>query len=136
MGDLVTSLKVMNQDGTVKILKKNEIEFGYRFSNLDGYIILEARLKLDNADSHTLVASMSQFLKMKKGKQALDMPSAGCVFKNPPNFNLHAADDRHARPEGHRIGSAEVSGHANFIINRAALHVRMLLRWQILSKAK
>lgn len=138
MGDLVTSLKVMDQDGNVKMLKKDEIEFGYRFSNLDGYMILEARLKLDKADSHTLVASMSQFLKMKKGKQVLDMPSAGCVFKNPPNFQFTCGQMIDMLGlKGHRIGGAEVSRtHANFIINRGDATCRDVIEMADFIKSK
>jgi UDP-N-acetylmuramate dehydrogenase len=120
MDDLVTSLKVMDYSGNMKTLKKEEIGFGYRFSDLDGYVILEAKLKLGKGDRETLLSSISQFLKMKKDKQVLDMPSAGCLFKNPPNFQFTCGQMIDMLGlKGKRIGGAEVSEkHANFIINR------------------
>lgn len=120
IGDLVSSLKVMGEDGSIRILKKNEINFGYRFSNLESYIILEARLKLDKSDKISLVASCSKFLGMKKNKQVLDLPSAGCVFKNPPDSQWTSGQMIDMLGlKGHRIGGAQIAErHANFIVNK------------------
>ena len=120
IGDYVTSLKVMDRDGNIKILKKEEIGFGYRRSSLSSCIIIEAALKFGKEDSLALTSRCSKFLKMKKGKQVLDMPSAGCVFKNPKDsqFTTGQMIDMLGL-KGRRIGGAEVSQkHANFIINR------------------
>jgi len=120
IGDYVTSLKVMDKYGNVETLKKGKIEFGYRRSNLSDYIILEAVLKLGKEDSSELISRCSKFLKMKKEKQVLDMPSAGCVFKNPKDsqFTTGQMIDMLGL-KGRRIGGAQISGkHANFIVNR------------------
>jgi UDP-N-acetylmuramate dehydrogenase len=122
IGDYVESLKVMDYRGNIKILKRSVIEFGYRHSSLSSYIILEATLKLGREDSAALVSRCSKFLKMKKEKQVLDMPSAGCVFKNPGNsqFTTGQMIDMLGL-KGKRMGGAEIScRHANFIINRNA----------------
>lgn len=120
IGELITSLKVMDYRGKVKTLKREDLVFGYRSSNLDRYIILEAELKLDRSERTGLISSCSSFLKMKKEKQALDFPSAGCVFKNPDNSQFTCAQMIDMlNLKGKRIGGAEVSRkHANFIINR------------------
>lgn len=120
IGDYVTSVKVMDYEGNIKVLKKDEIKFGYRRSNLSSSIILEATLKLGREDSSTLTSRRFKFLKMKKEKQVLDMPSAGCVFKNPDNFQFTTGQliDMLGL-KGLRMGGAEVSRkHANFIINK------------------
>ena len=120
IGDYVVSLKVMDSHGNIRILKKEDLEFGYRRSNLSPYIIMEAALKFGKEDSLALTSRCSKFLKMKKEKQVLDMPSAGCVFKNPKdsNFTTGQMIDMLGL-KGRRIGGAEVSQkHANFIINR------------------
>ena len=57
---------------------------------------------------------------MKREKQVLDTPSAGCVFKNPPDsqFTCGQMIDTLGL-KGKRIGGAEVSArHANFIVNK------------------
>ncbi|MBN1527228.1 MAG: UDP-N-acetylmuramate dehydrogenase [Candidatus Omnitrophica bacterium] len=120
IGDLVASVKVMDHSGNIRVIRRNGIKFGYRSSSLRDVIILEAAFDLHKEDKETLKARCSQFLKMKKQKQALDAPSAGCVFKNPPDsqFTCGQMIDTLGL-KGKRVGGAEVSErHANFIINR------------------
>lgn len=120
IGDVVESLKVMDYNGHVKTLRKKDIEFGYRRTNLKPYIILEATLKLIKSDKENLVSSCSRFLKMKRDKQVLDIPSAGCVFKNPENFQFTCGQMIDMLGlKGKSMGGAQVSvKHANFIVNR------------------
>ena len=120
IGDYVSSLKVMDSKGNIKTLKKEALSFGYRSSNLSAYIILEADLKLGKDESLALKSRCSKFLKMKRDKQVLDMPSAGCVFKNPKDsqFTTGQMIDMLGL-KGRVMGGAQVSEkHANFIINR------------------
>jgi UDP-N-acetylmuramate dehydrogenase len=110
----------MDYYGNIEILKKDEIEFGYRRSNLSDCIVLEVALRLGREESSALTSRCSKFLKMKKEKQVLDVPSAGCVFKNPKDFQFTTGQliDMLGL-KGRRVGGAEVSEkHANFIINR------------------
>ena len=120
IGGFVTSIKAMSYDGTISTIKKENIKFGYRRSNLEGYIILEASIKLVKSDKDVLRSNCSHFLNMKRTKQALDVPSAGCAFKNPPDFQLTCGQMIDMLGlKGRRIGGAEVSlKHANFIVNR------------------
>lgn len=120
IGDYIISLKVMDYEGNIKILKKDDIKFGYRRSNLSPYIILMAALELGREESSTLTSRCSKFLKMKREKQVLDMPSAGCVFKNPDNFQFTTGQMIDMLGlKGARMGGAEISRrHANFIINK------------------
>lgn len=120
IGDLVSSVKVMGRSGDVRVMRRDEIKFGYRSSNLRDLIIIEVALDLYREDKAALGARCSQFLKIKKQKQALDAPSAGCVFKNPPDsqFTCGQMIDTLGL-KGMKMGGAEVSEkHANFIINR------------------
>ena len=120
IGDYIISLKVMDYEGNIKILKRGDIKLGYRRSNLSPYIILAAALGLGREDSSALTSRCSKFLKMKREKQVLDMPSAGCVFKNPDNsqFTTGQMIDMLGL-KGARMGGAEISRrHANFIINK------------------
>ncbi|MDP3790600.1 MAG: UDP-N-acetylmuramate dehydrogenase [Candidatus Omnitrophota bacterium] len=120
IGDYVSSLKVMDYNGRLKTLEREDIEFGYRRSSLSDYIITEVTLKLGREDSSALTSRCFKFLKMKKEKQVLDMPSAGCVFKNPKDFQFTTGQMIDTLGlKGRRVGGAEVSEkHANFIINR------------------
>ncbi len=122
IGEYVASVKVMDSEGNIKTLKKEEIEFGYRRSSLEPYIILQVTFKLRKEDKSILSSSCAKFLTMKKQKQALDVPSAGCVFKNPEGFQFTCGQliDMLGL-KGKRIGGAEISvKHGNFIINSKA----------------
>lgn len=120
IGDYVSALKVMDYDGNMKILKKDDIDFGYRNSNLSRYIILEVVLTLGREARSVLVSRCSKFLNIKRQKQVLDMPSAGCVFKNPENFQFTTGQMIDMLGlKGKRMGGAEISKkHANFIVNK------------------
>lgn len=120
IGELVNSLRVMDYNGNVKNVRRRDLNFGYRSSNLDKYIVLEAELELDKSDRQSLISSSGRFLRIKKDKQVLDMPSAGCMFKNPDDFQFSCGQMIDMlKLKGKRIGGAEVSEkHANFIINR------------------
>jgi UDP-N-acetylmuramate dehydrogenase len=119
IGEHVASVKVMDNTGSVKTLKKDQIEFGYRKSSLETYIILQVTFKLAKEDKSILSSSCAKFLNMKKQKQALDVPSAGCVFKNPEGFQFTCGQMIDMLGlKGKRIGGAEISvKHGNFIVN-------------------
>ncbi|MDD5496258.1 MAG: UDP-N-acetylmuramate dehydrogenase [Candidatus Omnitrophica bacterium] len=120
IGDHIVSLKVMDYSGKAKILKKKDLRFGYRRSNLSSYVILEATLRLKKQKSFVLNSRCANFLSMKRNKQSLDMPSAGCVFKNPKDsqFSCGQMIDMLGL-KGTVSGGAQISEkHANFIVNR------------------
>ncbi len=120
IGEMVTSLKVMDYKGRIKTLKAKDVEFGYRTSNLGPYIILEVLLKTEKGSRDIITSSCDAFLNLKKEKQVLDMPSAGCIFKNPSDFQFTCGQMIDMLGlKGKRIGGAEISAkHANFIVNR------------------
>ncbi len=119
IGETVKALKVISPEGKIKILKKGDLKFDYRHSNLENYIILEAELELRDGDRGALTSSASRFLKMKMEKQVLDTPSAGCVFKNPTDFQFTCGQMIEMLGlKGTRIGGAQISmKHGNFIVN-------------------
>ncbi|MDP3730439.1 MAG: UDP-N-acetylmuramate dehydrogenase [Candidatus Omnitrophota bacterium] len=120
IGDYVTGLKVMDNKGDIRTLRKRALSFGYRCSNLSSYIILEADLKLSQEESSALKSRCLKFLKMKGDKQVLDGSSAGCVFKNPKDFQFTTGQMIDMLGlKGRVMGGAQVSRkHANFIVNR------------------
>lgn len=129
IGDLVTSVRVMDYSGTMKIFRKKDLVFGYRRSSLQPYIILEVTLKLSNGESGNIASSFNQFISIKREKQALDIPSAGCVFKNPPGFQFTCGQMIDMLGlKGKTIGGAEISSkHANFIVNRGGANAKDVL---------
>jgi UDP-N-acetylenolpyruvoylglucosamine reductase len=119
IGACVKSVRAIDYHGRVKTLSREDLMFRYRSSNLSGYVILGARLKLSKANRHMLLSQVLSFLRLKKAKQVLDIPSAGCIFKNPPDSQFTAGQLIDMMGfKGMRVGGAEVSAkHANFIVN-------------------
>jgi UDP-N-acetylmuramate dehydrogenase len=120
ISNLITRVKVCDFTGNVRYIAGKELGFGYRKSNLKDLIILEADFLLSRAnDREGSRNEYQRFLRDKKDKQELSIPSAGCVFKNPETLKLSAAQlIDGCGLKGKRIGNAMVSTrHANFIVN-------------------
>jgi UDP-N-acetylmuramate dehydrogenase len=92
-------------------LEKSEIEFGYRFANIDE-VIFEAEFKIEKGFSETLVEDFKNMRKNQPKER-----SAGSTFKNPKNmFAGKLIDD--VGLKGFQIGKMAFSPiHANFLVN-------------------
>lgn len=97
----------------------NDIGFSYRHSNLQksNEIVTKVALKVKREDSLRVIKKVREFLLKRRKGQPLTLPSAGSVFKNPPNCSAGQLLEE-VGVKGHRIGGAQVSyTHANFIVN-------------------
>lgn len=117
--DVLVSVKIMSVEGKIKEYKAEEIGLEYRSSRiLSDDLILSAEIKLKKDKKEKVSARVEDFLKIKKQRQPIWEPSAGCVFKNPPGVSAGKLIDE-AGCKGMRIGDVEVSSvHANFFINK------------------
>ncbi|MCV6607320.1 MAG: UDP-N-acetylmuramate dehydrogenase [Campylobacterales bacterium] len=94
-----------------KTLEKNNIEFGYRYTKIDG-VILEATFKIEKEFDLDL---LTVFENMRKN-QPKD-PSAGSVFKNPKGDSAGRLIDG-VGLKGFKKGDMAWSDiHANFLVN-------------------
>ena len=117
IGDLVESVKVIDMNGNVSELRKENLCFRYRKSNLSEYIILEVTLKLKTGSKKEINDRISRLLEHKKSTQVLDIPSAGCIFKNSDGHSAGRLIDETGLKEL-AVGDAQISvKHANFIVN-------------------
>ncbi len=119
IASLVESVTVMDRRGVTRVLKKKQLNFGYRRSNLDRYIVLEAQLRLTKSSPKKVKEQILENLSKKRETQDLTARSAGCIFKNP-RYGLAAGQMLEACGlKRRRKGGAEISAkHANYIINR------------------
>ncbi len=119
MSDVVTHVTVLRSDGTVARLTAEQVGFQYRASRLNGDIVLEATLQLVPCVPEAIANKVAALMVYKRATQDLSAPSAGCIFRNPPQGRPAASwliD--HAGLKGMRVGDAAVSTrHANFIVN-------------------
>lgn len=116
IGSAAEEVTVMTRQGCLRCLKKKDLTFGYRSSNLSNYIIVSGRLKLSKRKRQAIIQDMDTFMQQRRAN--LDWrPSCGCVFINPPHSRASRFIDL-CGFKGRRIGDACVSSkHANFIIN-------------------
>lgn len=116
LGSVVETVTLMDGEGKVFEKSKPELVFDYRRTNITAKFILNARLKLNAADSEQIMRTVKENWIYKKNNQPLNTRNSGCIFKNPRGASAGALIDR-AGLKGLQIGGAVVSEkHANFII--------------------
>ena len=121
-GEMVQVLKevtVLTKEGEIKTLKAEELELGYRTSNVlkNEYVVLEGVIALKKGNKEEIKAKMDEYALARKTKQPLEYPSAGSTFKRPEgHFAGQLIDEAGLR--GYQCGGAQISvKHAGFVIN-------------------
>jgi UDP-N-acetylmuramate dehydrogenase len=132
ISDRLVSLKLLNLNGEICNLNKSDLQFTYR-SGIDAKsgIILSAQFQFKNeAPVQEIVEASKNFTCKRLSSQPQD-PSAGSVFKNPPNLSAGKLIDD-CGLKGTKIGGASISPkHANFIVNNgnaSAIDVKTLIK--------
>lgn len=120
MKDILAEVTVLDENGEVRVLKKEELELGYRTSVVakKGYVVLSARVELQSGDKEKIEARMQELKVQRTTKQPLEYPSAGSTFKRPEGyFAGKLISDSGLR--GFQVGGAQVSEkHCGFVINK------------------
>jgi UDP-N-acetylmuramate dehydrogenase len=125
IGQLVHSVEVIRPDRgnlrefTTERIAAEKIGFSYRDSpGLQGTIILSAVFQLNPGDPQKALQKLQEIIATRRGKQPLDWPSCGSVFRRPPGDYAGRLIEA-AGLKGHTLGGAQVSPkHANFILNK------------------
>ncbi|MEO0087442.1 MAG: UDP-N-acetylmuramate dehydrogenase, partial [candidate division WOR-3 bacterium] len=114
ISDFVKEIEVFSFKEGFKILKKEKINFDYRFSSIgEDELIISATFELKKDNYNNLIEKYLRIRneKFPKGK------SLGCIFKNPVGLIAGELIEK-AGLKNFRIGDAIISDkHANFIIN-------------------
>jgi len=137
VGDIVREVEVFNTKIQAKEkLSKADCQFFYReslFKKNNNLIILSAQLELlknNPQEAKKTKQKMIDYLDNRQQTQPLKFPSAGSVFKNPPDVSAGQLIDQ-CGLRGKRINNVQISEkHANFIINLGqgqAADVRQLI---------
>jgi len=118
-GNWVREIRVVDTQGHLEALDRSRLAFSYRKLDMDrGAVIAQAVFRLKPDSERGIVERISRCLKKRKASQPLEYPSAGSVFRNPPNEYAGRLIEQ-AGLKGRSIGGAMISGrHANFIVNR------------------
>lgn len=120
MKQCLTGAKVMDQNGAILELTRDQLELDYRTSILQkkNYILLEADMKLTQGDEIKIREKMKELNARRREKQPLDQYSAGSTFKRPEGYYAgKLISDAGLR--GYQVGGAAVSEkHCGFVINK------------------
>jgi len=115
----VTEVTVIRSEKILN-LSKEACGFVYRNSNLKDTVIMQAKFKLPAGDKDELLKLRKEFLLKRNESQPVEIPNAGCIFKNPKGTHAAVLIEE-CGLKGMSVGGAMVSPkHANFIVNNGA----------------
>ncbi|MFR2266286.1 MAG: UDP-N-acetylmuramate dehydrogenase, partial [Clostridium sp.] len=129
MSDVVESIEVISEDGEIKTLSKEELDFGYRSSAVmkKGYIVLSATLDLKHGEVKTIREMITDLTEKRESKQPLEYPSAGSTFKRPEGY-FAGKLIQDAGLKGYEMNGAAVSSkHSGFVINKGGARAKDIL---------
>jgi UDP-N-acetylmuramate dehydrogenase len=118
MKDSVKAVRIVTPAGTVLDCPARDLMFDYRRAALPAGIVAGVWLQLKPGVRSDIEKVVKDYLRYRRDTQPLTLPSAGCVFRNPPNDSAGRVVEA-AGLKGAHVGDAEVSRkHANFIVNQ------------------
>jgi UDP-N-acetylmuramate dehydrogenase len=118
MKDVVEGVEIMERDGKICFIRGASVGFSYRGSRLpDGAIILKVRLIFKRCSVEDVRRKMIKCRDRRRKTQAIKMPNAGSIFKNPNGESAGRLIEE-AGLKGMQYGGAKISEvHANYIVN-------------------
>ena len=118
--DVIISATAIDYNGNIREFTKEEMQLEYRNSifSKEKYIILSAKLQLEQGNKEEISTKMQEYANWRKEKQPLEYPNAGSTFKRGDGFITAALIDQ-CGLKGYTVGGAQISTkHAGFIINK------------------
>lgn len=117
--DVILDVTCLDDDGNRRCFSNAESAFAYRRSRFqeEPLTVTSVRFVLQPGEPDAIRATMNELAERRRTKQPLELPSAGSVFKRPPNGYASAMIDE-CGLKGLTVGGACVSPkHAGFIVN-------------------
>lgn len=130
--DYIISATVLNQEGEIFTLNKEELQLAYRTSIIqkNSYIVIEAVFELPYGNKEDILAEIAEFNRKRVEKQPLEYPSAGSTFKRPVGY-FAGKLIMDSGLSGYRVGDIMISmKHCGFVVNvgnGTASEVRQLI---------
>ena len=116
---IVESVEVMDMEGNIRNLSREDMNFSYRHSILEEKpgLVISATFVLEKKPVEEIKARMKELMGKRSASQPLDLPSAGSAFKRPVGGYAAALIDA-AGLKGYQVGGAAISTkHAGFAVN-------------------
>ena len=100
----------------IQTIKKSQIKYGYRFTDIDDSIVLSVTMIFPDGDPDIISKNMKEFTNHRRNTQPSALYNAGSVFKNGDDY--YAAElIENAGLKGYKIDGVRVSEkHSNFFI--------------------
>jgi UDP-N-acetylmuramate dehydrogenase len=118
MKDAVKAVRIVTPAGALVECRAETIPFTYRRAQLPPGIVVGVWLQLRPGVRSDIEKVVKDYLQYRRSTQPLTLPSAGCIFKNPPNDSAGRVVEA-AGLKGAQVGDARVSEkHGNFIVNQ------------------
>ncbi|MGN0205183.1 MAG: UDP-N-acetylmuramate dehydrogenase [Coprococcus sp.] len=117
--DAILWAEVMDEEGRILRLEKEELKLSYRHSVMmeEKYIVLKAAFCFDRGERDSIMERVGQLARTRREKQPLEYPSAGSTFKRPEGY-FAGKLIQDCGLKGYRVGDAMVSEkHSGFVVN-------------------
>ncbi len=141
--DRIVSVQGVRFNGEDVEWSRSELPWRYRSSGIPfDVVVTSVVLALTEGDANSISSRCEEYLKERRARQPLSLPSVGSVFKNPSPEMPAGRVLEDAGAKGIKIGGAEVSSlHANWIVNphktaTAADVLALVSRCQTLGKER
>lgn len=118
MKDVVEMVEAVDMTGQRHSFDNTAMKFQYRGCGLPpNMIITKAHLKFKKDNPDEIKKRMREFKEKRRGTQAINLPNAGSIFKNPPGFSAGKLIEESGL-KGVKFGGAQISEvHGNYIVN-------------------
>ena len=127
MKDAVKAVRLVTPKGQVVDVDASDMVFEYRHARLPRGVVVGVWLQLKKGERAAIEKTVKDYLQYRKETQPLALPSAGCVFRNPPRDSAGRLVEE-AGLKGARIGDVQVSDkHANFMVNLGTARAKDVL---------
>lgn len=137
IADEVRCVEVMTHRAESVTRVRSELSFSYRRLALEaGTVVVGVEFAVKSEAPETIADRVVSYLKERKARQPLEYPSAGSIFKNPPNDHAGRLIEM-VGLKGRRAGGAMISEkHANFIVNTGGAKAEDILGLMELARRK
>lgn len=116
IGQWVESVTVMNRQGQVEEIEKDQLLFSYRRSNLNAPVILASKFRLERQNVDELTRRLQKIWIIKRSQQPSNEFGHGRIFADAQGMGAGELVDQSGMRH-HRVGNAEVwEGNPNYII--------------------
>ena len=116
--DMVEKIEAVDMHGQKHSFDNAALKFSYRECKLPAdMIVTRAHLKFKKEAPEEIKKKIKEFKERRKATQAIILPNAGSIFKNPPGLSAGRLIEESGL-KGVKLGGAQISEiHGNYIVN-------------------